>query len=303
MKVAAAIASLALLLGAAPAAAGEIVVSKRGGGAERKNAIEDYWTAKRMAHARPLELERTDDGEAELRLGEEDSRNHPSPFESGPVANPSTPPNTVNGKIFGRMPGVGAYECSATSVDAGNRNLIFTAGHCVAEPYNREIATKLVFVPSYHEGDRPYGTWAYERIVVLRSWRRNGNFNYDFAAVEMSPQSGVDLQDVVGGAPLATHLPADQTYLSVGYPSNLNRGQVMRYCLGRFDGYDPRPLPNGPTPISMGCDMGAGASGGGWFVNGHLNSVTSFGYEDHRNVGYGPYFGNKTLQVYERGAR
>lgn len=293
---------LVFLLAAAPAAAGEVVVSKRGGGASRKNSIEDFWTRERVANARPLRLVRDEDGDAELRLGGTGDRNHPSPFESGPVSDPAAPPNTINGKLLGKIKGVGKYECSATSVDAGNRNLIFTAGHCVAEPFNRELATKLAFIPSYDSGDRPYGTWVFDRIVVLRAWRRNSNFNYDFAAVEMSPQSGVNLEDAVGGAPVATNVPVEQEYHSVGYPSNFSGGRVMRYCLGPFDGYDPRPTGNGPTPIATGCDMGAGASGGGWFVNGHLASVTSFGYEDHRNVSYGPYFGNKARQVYEAGS-
>lgn len=293
---------LVFLLAAAPAAAGELVVSKRGGGAERKHSVEDFWTQKRIARAQPLRVVRDADGDAELRLAEDDSRNHPAPFESGEVSDPAAPPNTVNGKLLGRMDGIGNYECSATSVDAGNRNLVFTAGHCVAEPANREIATKLAFIPSYDDGERPYGTWVFDRIVVLRSWRRNSNFNYDFAAIEMSPQSGVNLEDAVGGAPFATHLPVDQEYYSVGYPSNISGGRVMRFCLGSFDGFDPRPIQNGPTPIAMGCDMGRGASGGGWFVNGHLASVTSFGYEDHPDVGYGPYFGNKAREVYDKGA-
>jgi hypothetical protein len=138
---------------------------------------------------------------------------------------------------------------------------------------------------------------------VLRSWRRNGNFNYDYSAVEMAPQDGVNLEDAVGGAPIATRLPFDQTYYAVGYPVNIDQGQTMRYCLGDFDGFDPHPIAHGPKPIAIGCDMAEGASGGGWFVNGHLNSVTSFGYENHRDISYGPYFGSKADQVYAKGAR
>ena len=76
----------------------------------------------------------------------------------------------------------------------------------------------------------------------------------------------------------------------------------MWHCLGGFEGFDPHPIPNGPKPMAMGCDMAEGASGGGWFVDGYLNSVTSFGYEDHPDVGYGPYFGNKAAEVYAKAA-
>ena len=294
-----ALAAVSVLLPAA-AAADELVVEKRG---SSKAAVADYWTPARMARARPLELVREPGGEVAVERGGKDPFNHPAIFESGRVPEPTAPGSSINGKLFGRIKGVGGYECSATSVDAANRNLIMTAGHCVAEPSNRKFAKKLAFVPAYEEEARPFGTWVFDRIVVLRSWRRNSNFNYDFAAVELEPQGTLNLQDAVGGVPVATHLPADQTYYSVGYPVNLDSGQKMRYCRSDFQGYDPNPIAHGPRPIAIGCDMGAGASGGGWFVNGSLNSVTSFGYDNHPDVGYGPYFGSKTDLVYAKGAR
>jgi hypothetical protein len=94
-----------------------------------------------------------------------------------------------------------------------------------------------------------------------------------------------------------------QTYSSFGYPTNFDRGQRMHYCVGGFEGYDPHPIANGPKPMAMGCDMGRGASGGGWFVDGRLASVTSFGYANHPDVSYGPYFGAKAARVYAEGAR
>lgn len=303
MSRSASIAILAVLLAwllPAAASADEIVVKERQAG---EQAIADYWTAERIARARPLELVREPEGGVTVKRGAKDPFNHPAMFESGRVANPSAPPNSVNGKLVGKIAGVGPYECSATSVDAANRNLIMTAGHCVAEPANRRFAHKLAFIPAYDDEARPFGTWVFDRIVVLRSWRRNGNFNFDFSAVEMAPQGGVNLEDAVGGAAIATGLPVDQTYYAVGYPINIDQGQTMRYCLGDFDGFDPHPIAHGPKPIAMGCDMAQGASGGGWFVNGQLNSVTSFGYENHPDIGYGPYFGSKAVRVYTKGAR
>ncbi|MGI8461887.1 MAG: trypsin-like serine peptidase [Solirubrobacterales bacterium] len=283
---------------AAPALASDVAVKQRK--AEKSN-VADYWTANRIAAARPLEATREDDGKITVRGVAKDPFGVEAPFTSGPVADSGLPPNTVNGKLYGKIRGVGPYECSATSVDAPNRNLIFSAGHCVAEP-GGSIASKIVFIPSYEEQNRPFGTWVFERIVVLKAWKRNSNFNFDYSAVEVSPQNGVNLEDAVGGAPLALNLPVEQTYTSVGYPSNIEEGQIMWNCVGPFAGRDPRPIPNGPLPIAMGCDMGPGASGGGWFVNGALNSVTSFGYKDIPDVGYGPYFGGKTGLVYNKAA-
>ena len=297
----AALATLAIAcLLPATAAADRVIVEKR---EVRKQAVEEYWTPERMARARPLELVRGRGGRPKLERRSKEPFNHPASFESGRVAEPAAPANAINGKLFGKIQGVGAYECSATSVQAENRNLIMTAGHCVAEPGNRKLAKKLAFVPAYDEESRPFGTWVFDRIVVLRSWRRNSNFNFDFSAVELAPQGGLNLQDAVGAAPVATGLPVDQTYYAVGYPVNRDEGQRMRFCRSGFEGYDPHPIANGPKPIAMGCDMGAGASGGGWFVDGFLNSVTSFGYDNHPDVGYGPYFGSKTRRVYAKGAR
>lgn len=291
--------SLAL---AGPAQA-RVVVKERESGAAGEQRILDYWTDERLEAARPLEAIRDENGDPVIRRGDREAFNHPAPFESGPVANPSAPPNTINGKVFGRIRGIGQYECSATSLDALNRNLIMTAGHCVAEP-GLDLANRIVFIPSYEDGVRPYGTWVFDKIFVLKSWRKRQNFNFDFSAVRMSPQAGTgsNLQDVVGGVPISTNYPVEQTYTSVGYPANIDDGQIMRYCTGPFAGRDPQPLPNGPLPIAMGCDMLQGASGGGWFANGSLVSVTSFGYQNHKDIGYGPYLGSKAQSLYNSAA-
>ena len=95
----------------------------------------------------------------------------------------------------------------------------------------------------------------------------------------MRPHDGAPIEDVVGGRPLATNTPRDQIYNAIGYPVNLARAQLMWACRGGYAGDDPRPIPGGPAPIGMGCDMKSGASGGGWVDDlGQLVSVTSFGY-------------------------
>lgn len=297
---AAALATAALAPSAARA--DDLSVVERAGAAAQERAIAGYWTAKRMRRARPLEATRSErGGEARLRLGERPRRNHPAPFESGPVPDPGVFPNTVFGKVFGKLPGLGGYTCSGTIVEAANRSTIATAGHCVTDPEFAQ-ATKLIFVPAYDQGARPFGKWVFDRIVTQRAWKRRANFNFDFAAVEMSPLNGVALQDAVGAIPVAPNLPVKQTYVATGFPANRGDTEVMWRCTAPFDGFDPRPIPNGPTPFAIGCDMGVGASGGGMTVDGALASVVSFGYDDHPRVLYGPYFGRKLVQVYEKAA-
>lgn len=299
--VAASVAAIALAALAPGARARDLSVVERAGGAAQERAIAAYWTAKRMRRARPLEAVRVDGRDARLRLRERAVRNHPAGFESGPVPDPGVYPNRVHGKVFGRMRGLGAYTCSGTVVEAANRSTMVTAGHCVTDP-EYDTARKLVFVPGYDQGMRPFGTWVFDRIVSQRAWRRNANFNFDFAALEMSPVGGVALQDAVGAIPVAPFLPVEQTYVATGYPANRRDTEMMWRCTAPFDGYDPRPIPNGPTPFAIGCDMNVGASGGGLTVDGSLASVVSFGYRDHPNVLYAPYFGRKLVAVYERAA-
>jgi len=298
--VAATIAQAALAF-SPPASAGELSVVERGGGAPRKHAIEDYWTSERMRKAKPVEAIRSDGGGLRVRRTVKEPLNHPAPFESGAVPDPGVFPNTVHGKVFGRLPGFGGYFCSGAVVEAANRSTMITAGHCVTD-VEYGTATKLAFVPAYDRRARPFGTWVFDRIVTQRAWRRNGNFNFDLAAVEMSPQNGVGLEDAVGAIPVAPYLPVEQTYVITGYPANRGDSEVMWRCTGPFDGFDPRPLPNGPEPIAVGCDMGVGASGGAWTVNGALSSVVSFSYQDHPSVLYGPYFGEKLIEVYNKAA-
>ena len=115
----------AICIAPAPAAlAGSVVSSERQGGAAAKHAIEEYWTPQRMRAARPLEAVRSDRGGMQIRRGPKEPLNHPAPFESGRVTDPAAFPNTVNGRIFGRLPGFGSYSCSGTVVDAPNHSVV-----------------------------------------------------------------------------------------------------------------------------------------------------------------------------------
>ena len=70
--------------------------------ARRARRPRGYWTAERMADARPLDVVRGGSGPA-LRLAPQ-----PPPFESFAVPDPTAPPLTTHGKVFGVLPGIGA---------------------------------------------------------------------------------------------------------------------------------------------------------------------------------------------------
>ncbi len=258
----------------------------------------DYWTAKRMATARPLELTQRG-GEFELGLGR---RSHTVPYLSGPVPDPSVAPFPTFGKLFGKIPRIGRYECSATVVDTAGDSTVFTAGHCVADPFVRRFASKLLFVPGYNRGSEPYGRFEGRALLTTREWARTANNNFDYAAVAVRKRDdGATLEAATGAVAMATKTPREGEYSAYGYPSNLEGGQALWGCGSAYAGDDPRPIPFGPIPIGIGCDQKAGASGGGWLnASGQLVSLTSFGYRKHPQLVYGPYLTNKATKLVNR---
>ena len=284
------IATAALAI-AAPASAEDV----RARAAASSNAAA-YWTAQRMARAKPLELVRSPVG-AQTRL----ARNHPHPFTSGPVADPAVFPNSANGKLFGRMRGLGSFQCSATVLDTPSGRVILTAGHCVFEPSIARYAKRLTFVPAYTSGAEPLGRWAWSSLETTREWVFAANTNFDFAVIVLRKSGGSRIEDVAGGLPLVTNFPRAQNYRPVGYPENRGTGELMWSCQSSYAGDDPRPFRVGPAPIAVGCDMEAGASGGGWITDaGAVASVTSFGYRAHPDIAYGPYLGRKAARLVAR---
>ncbi len=178
---------------------------------------------------------------------------------------------------------------------------MFTAGHCVYDPRSRTAATRLAFIPSYDGGARPFGRWTVSKARTTEAWIRRENFDFDYATLTVRPRGGQRIEEVVGGRPLATNTPRDQTYNAFGYPSNFARAQRMWGCRGGYAGDDPRPIPGGPPPIGMGCDMTTGASGGGWVDDlGRLVSVSSFGYGQRPGFLYGPYLTPKAARLVGR---
>ena len=225
-------------------------------------------------------------------------------FTSRAVVDPVAYPNSTNGKVFGAIPGVGAFTCSASVVHARNKSTLFTAGHCVKEPRGNFVSS-LTFVPAYSEGVEPFGRWEAREVAVKRAWARQGNSNFDYATVVVEPSAAGNVEDVVGSQGFAYNMkPKKKTFRAVGYPYNKFDTEVMWECIDRFAGYDPGYVGPGPKPIGIGCDMLGGASGGGWTLPGaYLNSVTSFGYDSLPNALFGPFFNKAAEKLRKQAGR
>jgi V8-like Glu-specific endopeptidase len=194
----------------------------------------------------------------------------------------------------------GDFVCSASSVHSANRDTVVTAGHCVNSGPG-EFATRWAFVPGYHDGYRPYGTWTARRLFAPTAWTERGNIDYDVGFAAVDRNDGRHLADAVGSQDIAFGSSRGQYAYAFGYPAvGRYDGNSLLYCQGTAtdDSY-------GTDDQGMTCDMTDGSSGGPWLSRfdpksgrGVLTSVNSFGYNGMPNVMWGPYFGDEIHSVF-----
>lgn len=302
------------------------------------DGVRAYWTPQRMREAEPLErsaagppnpaggpiaagrpsaVEATEigsDEEAALSAGAlaEPTRRAAS-VNRDEIENPAAPRFRAHGKVFLTIRGgstPGDYVCSATAMASQNRSLVWSAGHCVFDDSQGGggggYASKFLFVPGYKDGRAPFGEWPAKRLLAPQQWRERGNYAYDLAAAVVARNgSGQRLTEVVGGRGIGFNQGRNHTYQAFGYPQGGAleppefTGEREFRCTSGLAGTD-RPGP-GPSTSAIRCDMGGGASGGGWAVGDTVLSVTSYSYCDpigcERKL-RGPYQGNVARRLY-----
>jgi V8-like Glu-specific endopeptidase len=261
--------------------------------------VERFWTPRRMAAARPLELTVGRDGRDAVHLG---PRPPAATASYSVVESPEVPPYAWNGRLFVRQAG-GEGFCSATAIDSATRRLVLTAGHCVnTGPRNGKPgtwSTYLEFVPAFNLGVAPYGTFVLSgRPRALPEWTKEGNPDFDLGAflTEPNAEGTLPADAVGGGATIVTDRDRHQRFETFGYPGDTER---MRTCVSDFAGADPitTTLP-GPSTLAVRCDWAPGASGGGWLIDGgtEIDGLTSYiTEEDGKHLTYGPYFSASTV--------
>lgn len=284
------LAVLACALVAVPAAQAARVATKAV--AQGNAAIKRYWTPERMRNAHPA-----------VRTLSGTFAPAARPPKKGSAAQPVPPPYTsrptsTNGKVFFTEGGAN-YVCSGTALLSGNKSVVWTAGHCVNDGTGTFV-TNWAFVPAYLDGSAPYGTWTARTLLTTSGWNSSGDFSYDNGAAVVNLNGGRALTDVVGGVNPTFNYPRNQTYVSHGYPAAPPfNGQRLYTCTSplRYDDTSANP----PT-MGIDCDMTGGSSGGGWTVNGSLESVNSYGYSSLKNVMFGPYQGTVSQSLYTQAA-
>jgi hypothetical protein len=284
-----------------------------------------YWTARRMASAKPYEPSLTDIARGVLnvaRLPYTDRvwGTHPVTPEGGRIV----------GRVYFEERGV-AYFCSGAAVFSENRSVVLTAGHCAADggtcakggdcrPHQN-----WVFIPSFRQDKScdeatgagcPYGRWAAQALFAPDEWLKDGNHRYDFAAVVVEALDGRLLTDVVGDVvpvfDVAPEKLVHRDYALFGYPKGPPFNGRLWVCIEKRSGRDESRYEwfrgstrtgsePGPAELAIGCNMTAGADGGPWLTPGQngrtaIVSVTSFSRAE--NELSGPYFGEVAKQIF-----
>lgn len=186
-------------------------------------------------------------------------------------------------------------------------SVVFTAGHCVHDGF-RWLGRQWVFVPGYHHGLRPFGTFVAKWLGSTPRWVASGNSNFDVgAAVVSRNERGQKLAKAVGGAGIAWNLSPNQIFDVYGYPAGepFDGATLQRCPQTAFQGHDLSSfLSPGPLNLAVQCNVTGGASGGGWFISGGLlNSITTNGYPEDPTTDYGPYFGKAVGRLFAAAAR
>jgi V8-like Glu-specific endopeptidase len=258
-------------------------------------AARRFWTPARMRSARTIEGP----------PAHASTLNPVLTSTSETIDDPTEPKYRVNGAIFiSEGAGIGYGRCSGTSVISPNESVVITAGHCV---YDGGIWSnrKWVFVPGYHHGERPFGTFTAHWLGTTPAWHGHENENFDVgAAVVGRNEKGRTLAAAVGADRLKTGLSPDQTFDVYGYPVEkpFNGGTLQVCREAGFEGHDFGSLfEPGPLDLAISCDDSAGGSGGGWVIEGNvINGVTTYGYPADPFTNFGPYFGGDVASLYAR---
>jgi hypothetical protein len=80
-------------------------------------------------------------------------------------------------------------------------------------------ATPLVFVPGYHDGQAPYGSWLVTRVFTDPGWTASANPDDDVAFLRLAAApDGASVQSVTGAEQLRTGGPERALVQVIGYP-------------------------------------------------------------------------------------
>ncbi|MFG2636305.1 hypothetical protein ACGFX8_20880 [Streptomyces sp. NPDC048362] len=295
----AAICSVALGFAAPAARAGSSSPAPSGGGQEARDAAR-FWTAERMADARPLDAVRTAPSAA-VRAGSAAARRPQGTLFNG---------TRLVGTFFGSDgPRGTTWHCTGSVIDTPARDIVLAAAHCAMG-----MKSDYIFVPKFVKGaspDRqPYGIFHIQRVFTDPRYQpdqgasttKKPSSDLDTAFARVSPnQHGTSLQDAVGGGLTFTRPTgyAQRKVTVVGYPAygHNGAGRAVKCTV-------PTTQLRGYRQMSMTCGgYYGGVSGSPWITDyeddgrtghviGNLGGYNGGGNDaDVDYISYAPAFG------------
>ncbi|MFJ9862896.1 trypsin-like serine peptidase [Streptomyces sp. NPDC101165] len=230
-----------------------------------------FWTARRMAGARPLD---------EVRSAPSASGRPGAAAAARPTGTPFGGTRLV-GTFFGSDgPSGTAWHCTGSVIAAASKNIVLTAAHC-----GLNMKSDYIFVPKFVKGaspDRqPYGIFHIQHIFIdpryvpdhgstttKKPW---SDLDTAFARVSAN-QQGKQLQDAVGGGLTFTR-PTGYTHRGVtvvGYPSHAHNGagRALKCTV------PTKQLP-GYRQLSMTCGGYYGGVSGSPWITDYKDDATS----------------------------
>jgi hypothetical protein len=316
--------TIALALGAALLAV-PLVVGPASAQSEHDRILA-YWTAARMASAKPRDV---------VPVGAPASPNaRPGGGGGGGGGGTSAVVGaswtkggaivTLTGKVYFSMDG-GNWQCSGSVINDQGRSdysLVLTAGHCTVSETTGQFATNWVFIPSWdtkpasfstacNNNTTQYGCWTAVALVARSEFASAGGFNdqaivhdWGFAVVGSGGYNNTQL-DALGSLGIQfSNVASGDRLAAFGYPAaGKYHGNDLTYCAGNIF---TDSLANNAT-WGMACDMTGGSSGGPWVKGlnesngsgGTVSSLNSYGYSGIKNM-YGPKFNSETQATYDK---
>ncbi len=213
------------------------------------------------------------------------------------IGKQGTFPVSSVGKLFFTEPG-GNFVCSAAATyGGGNKNMVWTAGHCVGPQGGRSYYSNFLFCPEYNNGANPQiGCWSWALAQQIGGWYFNGYWSADYAYLYMQPTGTVKANHVVavtGGLGFGWNWSRDQFWQDFGYPSGspYSGGKlVITSAEHRYDVTNPGSDP-GQQDNSIGSSQTPGFSGGPWVLSfGHSSTADPIGHGDWINGNNSYYF-------------
>jgi V8-like Glu-specific endopeptidase len=224
------------------------------------------------------------------------------------------PSGSVSGGVrtaqsFTGVPSVGAlfllvanvptvHYCTASVVHSAGGDLIVTAAHCVYSKLFHGYQNHILFVPGYHDGTAPYGTWVATSVVLDSHWVSSADPDVDVAFLTVRRVGG-------GSATLESVTGAHQFQADPGYTDQVD---VVAYPL-----VSKLPIScanqtseQSATQVRFDCGRYSEGSSGGPFLTGQGVLVGVLGgYQQGgatSQVSYSSYFGARIQALYQTAA-